>query len=163
MACAVIPSRPIIVSAASRAFTTAASTASTVAWNSGEMALSRIIRASIVRRGSVAVPVAPSPRLPVAKAMNRSPEPFDAIEPIRASPRPARWASRSHWWGNSGASVARTTMIEPPSGPMRAAIRGAASEVATRASSWSQGLGTSLTGIASPTGTPSTRSSSREP
>ena len=54
-------------------------------------------------------------------------------------------------------------MIDPPSGPRRPAIPGAAPEAAAWASSWSHGLGTSLTGIASPTGTPSTRSSSREP
>ena len=56
-------------------------------------------------------------------------------------------------------------MIEPPPGPCRPAIPGAASEPppASSASCWSQALGTSLTGISWPTGTPSTRSSSREP
>ena len=52
-------------------------------------------------------------RLPVAKAMNRSPLVWPPVPPARAMPRPARWASRSHWWGRSGASVATTTMIEP--------------------------------------------------
>ena len=43
----------------------------------------------------------------VARAVRRR------APPARAMPRPARWASRSHWWGRSGASVARTTMMEP--------------------------------------------------
>ena len=77
------------------------------------------------------------------------------MPPIRAIPRPARWASRSHWWGSSGASVATTTMIEPE--PAGGAAGGPSS------SSGRYGLGTSVTGIASPTGTPSTRSHSRRP
>ena len=63
-------------------------------------------------------------RLPVEKAMNRSPLVCPPVPPTRAMPRPARWASRSHWWGSSGASVATTTMIEPEPGrrhPARAA------------------------------------------
>ena len=52
-------------------------------------------------------------RLPVANAMNRSPLVWPPVPPTRAIPRPARCASRSHWWGSSGASVATTTMIEP--------------------------------------------------
>ena len=33
--------------------------------------------------------------------------------PVRAMPSDARWASRRHWCGSSGASVATITMIEP--------------------------------------------------
>ena len=33
--------------------------------------------------------------------------------PILPSPIPARFASRSHWVGSSGASVARITIMEP--------------------------------------------------
>ena len=36
---------------------------------------------------------------------------------MRATPIPTRCASRAHWWGRSGASVATMPMIEPPSGP----------------------------------------------
>ena len=40
-----------------------------------------------------------------------------AHPPVRAIPKPARRATRSHWPGRSGASVASRTMIEPaPSG-----------------------------------------------
>ena len=86
-----------------------------------------------------------------------SPEPWLPYPPTRASPIAARRASLAHWWGRSGASVARTTMIEPPSAPARdgpsaRGLRGA-----------SQGLGTSVVGIASPTATPSIRSWSRSP
>ena len=56
--------------------------------------------------------------------MNRSPLVCPPVPPTRAMPRPARWASRSHWWGSSGASVATTTMIEPePGGGASAAPR----------------------------------------
>ncbi len=46
------------------------------------------------------------PRLPVAKHRNRSPLEFSPTPPTRAIPSPARWASRSHWPGRSGAFVA---------------------------------------------------------
>ncbi len=66
------------------------------------------------------------------------------MPPVRAIPKPARRASRSHWPGRSGASVASRTMIEPaPSGV--------------------SGSGTRSDPIRSPTGTPSTRRRGRRP
>ena len=73
-----IPSRPVSVWALSSAFTTAASVASTAAWNSGEIARSTTIRVSTTWRGSRSPAVRDNPRLPVANAMNRSPEPCEA-------------------------------------------------------------------------------------
>ena len=52
------------------------------------------------------------------------------VLPIRASPRAARWASRSHWWGSSGASVATITMIDPDPGSARPRPSSAASAAA---------------------------------
>jgi hypothetical protein len=93
---AVIPSRPVMVRAASKAFTIAASVASTAAWNSGVIARSTTIRASTVSRSSCSPAVRDRPRLPVAKAITRSPESCAAMPPIRPMPKPARCASRSH-------------------------------------------------------------------
>ena len=114
--CAVIPSAPVIDPATSMALTIASSTASTAPWKSGVIRESSSIRTSWTAAGAGTVAGPGSPRLPVANAMKMSPEPVDPIPPIRAIPRPARWASRSHWCGRSGASVARTTMIEPEPG-----------------------------------------------
>ena len=111
---AVMPSRPVRVSAASSAFTMAASVASTVALNSGVIRLSGTIRTSCVT--GAATPgssVVARPRLPVANARTMSPDEWFAVLPMRARPIVARWASRSHWWGRSGASVATMMMIEP--------------------------------------------------
>ena len=68
-----------------------------------------------------------------------SPLPLAPTPPTRASPTVARCASRRHWCGSSGASVATTTMIEPALGR-----RGAAAATAPRRS-----------GSRRPTGTPS--------
>ena len=66
------------------------------------------------------------------------------MPPLRAIPKPARRARRSHCRGRSGASVAIRTMIEPaPSGV--------------------SGSGTTSAPILSPTGTPFTRRRSRWP
>ena len=54
-------------------------------------------------------------RLAVEKAMKMSPDPSKARPPVRPRPSPARRASRLHWSGVSGASVATTMMIEPSS------------------------------------------------
>src|SRR5919112_6383294 len=74
--------------------------------------------------------------------------PFVEATPIRPRPMLARIASRSHWVGRSGASVARTTIIEPvPAG-------------------WapsSKGEGMISVPSTRPTGAPSTRSTERLP
>src|SRR5207249_2525426 len=69
---AVIPSRPTIVSAAMSALSTASSVASIVARKRSSIARSTTIRVSTVSRGSASPAVLESPRLPVAKQMNRS-------------------------------------------------------------------------------------------
>ena len=72
-----------------------------------------------------------------------SPLEWAAVPPIRPTPKPARCASRSHWCGSNGASVATIPMIEPDSSPSRGSgIRSP---------------------ISRPTGTPSTRKRSRRP
>ena len=63
-------------------------------------------------------------RLPVANARTRSPLEFSPAPPVRAIPSAERWATRSHWCGRSGASVATTTMIEPPGASPRSSGSG---------------------------------------
>ena len=41
--------------------------------------------------------------------------PLPEMDPVRARPSEARRAMRFNWWGNSGASVATTMMMEPTS------------------------------------------------
>ena len=74
---AVIPSRPTIVSAVIRQFTIASSTASTVARYSGVRPGPDTMAAGTVMPYPGSSPPR-RPRLPVAKARNRSPDPFDA-------------------------------------------------------------------------------------
>jgi len=83
--------------------------------------------------------------LAVEKAKKMSPLESCPYPPARARPTVALCASRLHWPGRSGASVATTTMIEPPFG-------GSSHGEATRSKP-----------IARPTGTPSTRRSSLAP
>ena len=83
-----LPSRPTTVVAFKMEFTAASSTASTVARNSGE-------RASLVtvvpRR--VSVSVSGGKVWSVEKAIKKSPDPL-LQNPIRASPKTARFATR---------------------------------------------------------------------
>ena len=58
--------------------------------------------------------VASASALAVENARKISPEALCEIEPERLTPRPTRRASRLHWCGSSGASVAAMAMIEPP-------------------------------------------------
>ena len=44
---------------------------------------------------------------------SRSPLVVPPVPADPADPERRRWATRSHWWGRSGASVATITMIEP--------------------------------------------------
>ena len=111
---AVIPSRPVIVSAATSALRIASSVASIVAVEQRRRSRSRSGRG---RRRSAAGRPERGPRAAsgcrwrsTGTGRRSSARP---VPPIRAMPRPARWASRSHWWGRSGASVATMTMIEP--------------------------------------------------
>ena len=83
--------------------------------------------------------------LPVAKARKISPLVLCPTPPTLARPTVARWASRLHCVGKSGASVATTTMIDPPDG------------------GWLHGVGTLSGGSFCPTGTPSTRKCWRRP
>ena len=69
------------------------------------------------------------PRLPVANASIRSPLYCSPVPPTLATPRAARCASRVHWCGSSGASVAMTTMIEPEPGSYRAGVCGSGTSV----------------------------------
>ena len=67
---------------------------------------------------SVARPRAPADRGCRSRRPGRGRrELFPPVPPARASPSPARWASRSHWWGRSGASVA--TMHDDRARPRR--------------------------------------------
>ena len=43
------------------------------------------------------------------------PELLPLTDPVRARPMVARLAMRFNWWGNSGASVAMTMMMDPTS------------------------------------------------
>ena len=102
------PSTPVIVSAATIAFTTASSVASTTAMNSG---LNRLL-------GCIVKPLdglfsSSKPVLAVEKAMNMSPDPSLATAPRRPRPSEGRFAKRFSWCGSNGASVATTTMIDP--------------------------------------------------
>ena len=91
----VFPSRPTVVSAASSAFTTASSVASTVAANSSPNNQGSPGRASATARTSTTVSMARTwMRFAVENASICSPEPFEAVEPVRASPMPARCAMR---------------------------------------------------------------------
>ena len=100
-----LPSRPTTVVAVSRLVTTASSVASTAA----------------AKNGSRSRPVSGTPgagwsrgaRNPVASARKISPLPWVATLPVRASPSPARRASRVQPAASTGASVTRTTMHEP--------------------------------------------------
>ena len=60
-----------------------------------------------------------APGFAVEKARKRSPEKWDPLVPVRASPAVTRRASAWHWCGNSGASVATTAMTEPAPGGAR--------------------------------------------
>ena len=91
------PLVPVVSTAAQSEQSTASSVASTTAWKSG----------SSSRSGNERPPE-------VAKATKISPLPWCATEPARASPRPARRASRSSCGGVRGASVATTAMQLPP-------------------------------------------------
>ena len=74
-------------------------------------------RMSSVTRGSVRNEV--RGRRPVARSRSTGTGRRSSARRCRPSGRsrgPARWASRSHWWGRSGASVATMTMIEPEPG-----------------------------------------------
>ena len=120
-----VPPRPVIVSAATSALTIASSVASMAAQNSG-----------LIQRPASTVELhadRPWRRRPVARsgrgcrsrsARNRSPLECSPRAPgARDARAPARWASRSHWWGSSGASVATMTMIEPAPAGRRARRR----------------------------------------
>src|SRR5215204_2960218 len=109
---AVISSRPLMSPAARSAFRMASSVASAAAWKSGVMYLLVTICRDTLAGGAES-PARGMPRLPVAKAKKISPLPLLRPPPIRPRPMPARTASRSHWEGRSGASVARTTIMEP--------------------------------------------------
>ena len=100
-------SAPVIVSAASMAFTIAYSVACTVASKIGLItSLGSIV--------TVARPVSAAARgFAVEKAMKISPELFSPSPPMRPTPSEARLATRSSWWGSNGASVATTMMMEP--------------------------------------------------
>ena len=53
----------------------------------------------------------------VEKARMKSPLPWRAVEPVLASPKAARLASRLSCLASSGASVATTMIIEPSLSP----------------------------------------------
>ena len=149
-------------SAATSALMIASSVASMTPSNSGSIARSTSIRTSD-RATSRSPSLGATSPLPVAQARNRSPDECPPVPPARAIPSPARWASRSHWWGRSGASVAMRTMIEPEPGRLDAAPRRLPrARVRRRSRRPATGGRTSLTGTP-PTGTPSTRSQARRP
>ena len=91
------PLATVVSTAAQSEHSTASSVASTAAWKSGSSSAAANDRSS-----------------EVANATKISPLPWWATEPARASPRPARRASRSRCCVASGASVARTAMQLPP-------------------------------------------------
>ena len=105
--------RAVIVVAASIALRMASSVASMTASKSGFMAAFVSVRTSATTAASGGASRRAKPRLPVAKAIARSPLEFSPTPPVRAIPNVARWASRRHCSGSSGASVATTTMIDP--------------------------------------------------
>src|SRR5580704_210256 len=108
-ACTVWPSAPVMVLAATIAFTTASSVAWIVASKS----------ASIWSPGSICtatgLSATPAPGFAVENAMKMSPELSPEILPSRPRPSVTRLAMRFSSCGKSGASVATTTMIEPVS------------------------------------------------
>ena len=106
---AVTPSRPVMVSLATRE----SMIASSVAWMTPA---NRGSRAWLGRKAQSRTPdpSAQAAVLAVEKAMKMSPEALWAIEPERPTPRPTRRARRLSWWGIRGASVATMAMIEPP-------------------------------------------------
>ncbi len=104
-----------------------------------------------------------SARRPVATARKISPLPWCPVEPVLASPSPARLASRTHAAESSGASVTVITMHEPAGG---AAAGGAAAggEPASGAVAGGAAAGdSSAGGSIRPTGTPSIVSRSCSP
>ena len=119
MACAVMPLRPVSVVAATMALTIASSVASIVRSNSRVISCGATILSGISGRsasGSSSHAYGGMPRLPVANASIRSPLYCSPVPPSRATASAARCASRVHWCGSSGASVATMTMIEPEPG-----------------------------------------------
>ena len=66
---------------------------------------------------------------PVENARKRSPLECSPAPPTRAMPRPGALREALDWWGSSGASVARITMIDPA--PGRRARAGSSSSTAT--------------------------------
>ena len=117
----VLPSMPVIVSAATSALTIASSVACDRRLEERVDALVRQHLQRDDRRSTCA-----APGLAVEKARKMSPETLPA-DRRRCAPRPsaARIATRLSWCGSSGASVATTTMIEPVSPPARSGCGGA--------------------------------------
>ena len=101
---------PVIVRAATIALTIASSTASTVASNMPSSWSFGTNDTCCRPRSAFA-----APGLAVEKARKMSPEPLPAVPPVREMPIAERAAMRLSCVGNSGASVATTTMIEPSS------------------------------------------------
>jgi hypothetical protein len=98
------------VGAASMLFRTASSVASTTAANNGFSALP--VKRGVRTGGSEER----SSRRPVAIAKKISPLPWLAVDPVLASPRPARRASLAQAAESSCASVTTITMHDPPWG-----------------------------------------------
>ena len=94
---------------------------------------------------SAPIVLAGRPRFAVEKARIRSPLQCSPTPPVRAIPKAARRATRSHWPGSNGASVATSTMIDPAPGAA------------------GSGAGNSSTVSARPTGAPLIASRSRRP
>src|ERR1700680_1314455 len=66
-----------------------------------------------LRRSDVANPEGNARGFAGEKARNRSPEKWDPLVPVRASPDVTRLAKALHWCGNNGASVATIPMTDP--------------------------------------------------
>ena len=132
---------PVMVLAPTMAFTMASSVASTVAWKSGLM---RSFDTVITGFGPGSLS---APALAVENARNMSPELLPLVDPVRASPMVARFASRFNCVGSKGASVAMTMMIEPISLPLYTA----------------SSLYATSSGISLPIGTPRIESCGRRP
>ena len=62
--------------------------------------------------------------MPVEKASMKSPLPWRAVEPVRASPNAARFPRRVSCRPSNGASVAMTTMIDPSALPLVPSLTG---------------------------------------
>ena len=65
----------------------------------------------------------------VENASRMSPLECSPAPPVRPIPSEARWASRRHWCGSSGASVATITMIEPAPAACRGVLVGIGHDV----------------------------------